>query len=199
MRSAGCSSSSGDFATLDTTSGPWEGRPGSTAAKGAATGRVAAFCGALVVAGVLAAGAFAAEPTKTTFTVTNSPNALTGVCTFDVAIASNATVTEIDYFNADSTFNRIYFHQVEQDTFSANGNSITGEPYVVNVEVLFDSSGNVTHVYGSGVVERIDLPDGTFFLSAGRADFAAHEGVTFLLSPDVGNPGDVAAFCAALS
>jgi hypothetical protein len=162
-------------------------------------GRVATFCGVLTAAGVLATSAIAGTPTKTTFTVTNSPNTLSGVCSFDVAISSNATVTETDYFNADGTLNRIYFHQVEQDTFSANGKSITGEPYTTNVEVLFDSAGNVTHVYGSGVVERLILPSGTLFLSAGRADFAAHAGVSFLLSPDVGNPGDVAAFCAALS
>jgi len=30
-------------------------------------------------------------------------------------------------------------------------------------------------------------------------DFVLHPGVTFLLSPDVGQSGDIAAFCAALS
>jgi hypothetical protein len=161
--------------------------------------RVAIVFTTLVVMGVLASTALAAQPTKTSFSVTGAPNTLSGVCSFDVAISSDVSGTEIDYFNADGTLNRIYFHQVEQDTFSANGTSITGEPYTANVELLFDSDGNVTHIYASGVVERLILPSGTLFLSAGRADFTAHPGVGFLLSPDVGNPGDVAAFCAALS
>jgi hypothetical protein len=107
--------------------------------------------------------------------------------------------TQIVYFNADGSVNRVYFHQVEQDTFSANGKSISGEPYDSNVQILFDSNGNLTHVYASGVVEHLVLPSGTLLLSAGRLDFLNHPGVAFILSPDVGNPGDVAAFCAALS
>jgi hypothetical protein len=57
----------------------------------------------------------------------------------------------------------------------------------------------VTHVFASGVVEKILLPDGTFFISAGRLDFLGHPGATFVLSPDVGNSGNVDAFCAALA
>ena len=59
--------------------------------------------------------------------------------------------------------------------------------------------GEVTHVYASGLVERVPLPDGTVFLSAGRLDFAAHPGSEFRIVPDVGRSGNVAAFCAALA
>jgi hypothetical protein len=73
-------------------------------------------------------------------------------------------------------------------------------PYTVNEEVLFDSSGNVTHVYAEGVVERVLLPNGSLFLTAGRTDFINHPGEGFVVVPDVGTPGgDVAGFCAALS
>jgi len=48
-------------------------------------------------------------------------------------------------------------------------------------------------------VSRVPLPDGSVFFSAGRADFTVHPGVTFLISPDMGNPGNIAAFCAALA
>jgi hypothetical protein len=68
-----------------------------------------------------------------------------------------------------------------------------------NAELLFDAAGNLTHVYASGVVEHIVLPSGSLFISAGRLDFLAHPGATFLLTPDVGESGDVAAFCAALT
>ena len=62
-----------------------------------------------------------------------------------------------------------------------------GTPFTFNVEVLFDSDGNVTHNFASGLFETIPLPDGSLFVSAGRADFTQHPGVTFLLSPDMGN------------
>jgi hypothetical protein len=153
----------------------------------------------LAVAGALASSAFAAAPTKTSFSFTGIPATLTGVCSFDVALSADVSGFEIDYTDQSGALTRIYDHVTEQDTFSANGKSITGQPYTTDVETLFDSSGNVTHVYGSGVAERLVLPSGTLFLSAGRSDFTLHPGVAFLLSPDVGNPGDVAAFCAALS
>jgi hypothetical protein len=160
--------------------------------------KLAVLCAALAAAAVLAANAFAAEPAKSSFSFTATAT-LTGVCSFDVSVTANVRGTQIVYFNSDGSVNRVYIHQVEQDTFSANGKSISGEPYDANVQILFDSNGNLTHVYSSGVVEHLVLPSGTLFLSAGRLDFVNHPGVAFILSPDVGNPGDVAAFCAALS
>jgi len=68
-----------------------------------------------------------------------------------------------------------------------NGRTLGGTRYAFDTEVLFDSSGNVTHIFGSGLVETIPLPDGSLFVSAGRLDFTQHPGVTFLLSPDMGN------------
>jgi hypothetical protein len=70
---------------------------------------------------------------------------------------------------------RIKDHVVEQDVFSANDETLTGLPFTFNIQVLFED-GEVTHVYASGLVERVPLPDGTVFLSAGRLDFAAHPG-----------------------
>jgi len=57
----------------------------------------------------------------------------------------------------------------------------------------------VTHTFASGLVEKVPLPDGSLFVSVGRVDFVAHPGVEFILSPDKGNPGNVAGFCAALA
>jgi hypothetical protein len=161
--------------------------------------RRVAFLLSLLAAGVFAASASATQPVITPFTATDVPGTLSGVCSFDVSISTDIRGTEIDYFDANGALTRSYVHVVEQDTFSANGKAITGEPFTFNIEVLLDADGNVTHLFASGVTERIVLPEGTFFLSAGRIDFSAHPGVGFLLSPDVGNPGNVAAFCAALS
>lgn len=153
----------------------------------------------LVVTGVLASAAAASPPVKTSFSDTDVPATLSGVCEFDVDISSDFTGTEIDYFDGSGNLTRAYVHIVEQDTFSANGTTFTGEPYTFNIEVLFDADGNITHAFASGVTSRIVLPDGTFFLSAGRLDFVAHPESSFVLSPDFGNPGDVDAFCAALA
>jgi len=156
------------------------------------------FLLSLAAAGIFANSAAARKPVITPFSLTGIPATLSGVCSFDVSVSSDLTGTEIDYFDQSGALTRVYVHQVEQDTFSANGKSITGLPFTFTLEVLFDSSGNVTHIYASGLVETILLPDGTFFVSAGRVDFAARPGVSFVISPDEGNPGNVAAFCGAL-
>jgi hypothetical protein len=67
------------------------------------------------------------------------------------------------------------------------------------LDIPLDSDGNPTAVVATGVAEKIPLPDGTLFVSAGYVDFLDHPGVSFILSPDRGNPGNVAAFCAALA
>lgn len=154
---------------------------------------------AAVVTAVFASAAAADKPAKTTFSGVTFSSVLTGVCLFPVDVASTVSGTEIDFVDQGGAVTRIYLYQVEQDTFTANGKTLTGIPFTFNLEVLFDSSGNVTHVFASGLVEKIPLPDGSLFVSAGRLDFAAHPGATFLLSPDKGNPGNVAGFCAALS
>lgn len=112
---------------------------------------------------------------------------------------SRPSRTEVDYRDQSGALTRIFAHQLEQDTFTANGTTLVGTPFMFNFEELFDSSGNVTHAYTSGLVETIPLPDGTLFISAGRTDFTQHPGAGFVLSPDMGNPGNLAGFCAALS
>ena len=63
---------------------------------------------------------------------------------------------------------------------------------------LFDDAGNLVHVYSTGVVVRMRLPDGTLFNAAGRVDSLNSTG-PFTITPDVGHSGNVAAFCQALS
>jgi hypothetical protein len=133
------------------------------------------------------------EPVSFTDTLT-----VEDICTFPVTITSTVTGHQTTFFDRSGAVTRIYIHIVEQDTFSANGVTLTGIPFTFNIEVLFEV-GEVTHVYASGLVEKVPLPDGSVFLSAGRLDFAAHPGAIFRIVPDVGRSGDVAAFCAALS
>ena len=147
---------------------------------------------------IFALSALADRPTRTEFTGATFSSVLTDVCAFPINVDSTISGFEIDYVDQSGALTRSFIHQVEQDTFTANGRTLVGTPYTVNTEVLFDSSGNVTQIFGSGLVETIPLPDGSLFVSAGRLDFTQHPGV-FILSPDMGHTGDLAAFCAALS
>ena len=130
---------------------------------------------AMLVAVVFVSTAAAGPPEKSEFSNIAFSSVLSDVCPFDVNVDSVVSGFEIDYFDSAGNITRAQIHQVEQDTFSANGKTLTG------------------------LVEKIVLPDGSLFVSAGWVDFADHPGVTFILSPDKGNPGNVAGFCAALA
>jgi hypothetical protein len=153
---------------------------------------------AAVSTAIFALPAAAAAPTKTSFSGTMSGVA-TDVCPFPITVDSTFSLTEMDFVDGSGALTRIYVHQLEQDTFTAHGKSLVGTEFTANYEMLFDSSGHTTHVYADGVVEKIRLPDGSLFISAGRLDFKAHPGAGYILSPDKGNPGNIAGFCAALA
>jgi hypothetical protein len=155
----------------------------------------------LVAVGAImfALSAVADRPTRIPFQSTFSNVVLTDVCAFPVNVSGTFSGFEIDYRDQSGALTRSFIHQVEQDTFTANGKTLVGDPFTTEFNIRFDSSGHVTHIYGTGLFETIRLPDGSLFISAGRADFTQHPGVGFLLSPDMGNPGNLAGFCAALS
>jgi hypothetical protein len=152
---------------------------------------------ALSVTGVLAHPAAAVEPTRVPIddTITSE---VTDICDFPVTITATLVGTETTFYDQSGEVTRQQIHVVEQDVFTANGQTLTGLPYTFNLQILFED-GEVTHIYASGVVARVPLPDGTVFLSAGRLDFVAHPEAEFRIVPDVGRSGDVAAFCAALA
>ena len=151
---------------------------------------------ALGTTAVLAQPAAAVEPTTEPIDETNT-FVVEDICSFPVTLTATIVGTATTFYDQSGAVTRIQIHLVEQDVFSANGESLTGLPYTFNIRVLFED-GEVTHAYASGLVSRVPLPDGTVFLSAGRLDIHAHPG-EFLIVPDVGRSGDVAAFCAALA
>jgi hypothetical protein len=148
---------------------------------------------------VFASAAGAAPPIKTSFQGATGSSTLSGVCSFDVHVDSVLTGFEIDFFDGAGNQVKAQIHQVEQDTFSANGKTLTGLPFTFNLDIPLDSDGNPTAAISTGIVEKVPLPDGSLFVSAGYVNFLDHPGASFLLSPDRGNNGNVAAFCAALS
>ena len=154
-----------------------------------------------VFACLLATAAFATPAAADTPVRNQHPDNYTAtiadLCAFPVFFDVVSDVTETSFFNRDGELIRQQLHIVEQDTLTANGKTAVGEPFTIDVELLF-SGGNPTHIFGRGVAERIRLPDGTLFIAAGRMDFINHPGVNFLITPDTGNPGNIAALCAAL-
>ena len=110
-------------------------------------------------------------------------------------------VTQTDFFDNHGIQTSSHFVITETDVFTANGNTLTGLPYHTSLRAVLDPSDpNIQlSAVATGVQSRIPLPDGSTFLSAGRLDFVAHPGETFILTPDTGRAGNVAGFCAALA
>jgi hypothetical protein len=153
---------------------------------------------ALSALGISTSTALADKPIKYEFPFLVE-GTLTDVCSFPVHISANVYITGIDFYDKSGVLTRTNWHMVEQDTFTANDKELVGIPFTFHVEWLYNSSGAVTHEYADGVTEKIPLPDGSLFISAGRVDFTAHPDVSFILSPDKGNPGNIEGFCAALA
>jgi hypothetical protein len=152
----------------------------------------------LSVLGVSTSAALADSPVKYQFTL-NDPGILTDTCSFPVNIYPNTLVTAMDFFDKNGALIRTEGFAVEQDMFTANGKTLYSVVYKYNGQFLYDSSGNFSHVYVNGPAVKVPLPDGSLFIAAGRSDFMAHPGASFILTPDKGNPGNIAGFCAALA
>src|SRR5215467_665279 len=124
---------------------------------------------------------------------------LTGACPFSITVDSTMTETDKFFSDQNGVLIRASAHVDEQDSFSANGKSLTGDPYTVNLQAFFDSSGNISEEYANGVIERVTLPDGSVFQSTGRVDFGAHGFPAFVVVSDYGSATNLDGFCAALS
>jgi len=118
-------------------------------------------------------------------------------CSFDIDVYTVINGTNKAFFDRNGLLTKERYHLTEQDVFTA-GNTLTGVPFTFNVTWLYDSAGNLTNVYASGVAEKVRLPDGSLFISAGRIDFAAHGFPQFILTPDYGTTQNLEGFCAAL-
>ena len=151
-----------------------------------------------VSAAIFALPAAADKPTKYEYPLHLS-GVITNVCSFPINVDTPFSVTEIDFVDASGALTKVVLHLAVQDTYTANGKTLVGMPFTWNREIFFDSSGNVTRDFSTGIVAKVQLPDGSLFISAGWYDFLAHPGDGAYLSPDKGNPGNIAGFCAALA
>jgi hypothetical protein len=97
----------------------------------------------IVAAAMLGAAAFAQSaaavaPIREDFTFTDATAVLTDVCSFPVTVVFSGSGTETDFFDENGNLTRVLIHQIEQDVFTANGETLVGLPYTFNLQVLFD-------------------------------------------------------------
>jgi hypothetical protein len=84
-------------------------------------------------------------------------------------LAGPASAVAPAYSDANGELVRVYLHFTSVvDTFSANGHTLVGLPYAGDYQLDFEN-GQLTRIAFSGEVERVVLPDGSVFFSAGRS------------------------------
>ena len=110
----------------------------------------------LVAVGAImfALSAVADRPTRIPFEGTFSSVPLTDVCAFPVNVNGTFSGFEIDYRDQSGALTRSFIHQVEQDTFTANGKTLVGDPFTTEFHILFDSGGSVIHPMALGSTRR---------------------------------------------
>jgi hypothetical protein len=119
-------------------------------------------------------------------------------CGFVVTVTGSGTYAGREYFDQNGLVVRTEDRDTEQDTFSANGKTLVGEPYSFNMTMRFDSDGKMTSWVESGFSTRVRLPDGGgLFINVGHFNVLGGTGWTW--KPDHGHTGDIDAFCAALA
>lgn len=131
-------------------------------------------------------------------TLTTDPAIIDDVCDFDITITGLLHERRAIYFDQEGSLEQIIVHTVETDTLTANGKTLHSLPYTYTVHFVINDFGELEHLYVTGIISRVPLPDGSVFLNAGRVDFMDHPDSAFLLSPDYGLTGDIEAFCSAL-
>jgi hypothetical protein len=146
---------------------------------------------------VLASSALAAKPQTFPIDATVTTT-VTDICSFPVTVTFTGVGTGHVFTDASGNVTSFQAHITETDTFSANGHTITGLPYHLFDVLRIDANGNVTETV-QGVAERLRLPDGSLFLSAGRLHVPPDSEQGFSIGPDCGRTGDIGALCAALA
>lgn len=145
-----------------------------------------------MAAPVASAAAPPARPYHGTSQITGiRPDAGLG-CVSPVEWEFVSTFTYADFSLKDGRIREVG-HQVEQDTFSANGKTLVGNPYKNNYTLVVSGDWQTYYSFvGSGTYLSVTLPDGTLIESSGRIDWM---GLSVAWTPDNGHTGDIAAIC----
>jgi hypothetical protein len=138
--------------------------------------------------------AIAEKPTREFVSVTNTV-VLDDLCEFPVTLT--AVLSGYGTFSADGGTE--FYHVTEEDTFTANGKTLTSLPYTFDLHATLDEDGNYEHFITTGQVVVVPVSQGVTFRAAGRFDFIDHGDVEFVWVPDSGTSMNQDAFCAALA
>jgi hypothetical protein len=158
-------------------------------------------------AALLVPPAFAGGTTHGTFTDTNQTyNDPAGdICPFAITITYNATGDYTDFYDDSGRFVGENDHIHAQNNYSANGKTLVGDWFTFEqiYKVAYDSGGHryQTSVAGTGQAEKVVLPDGSLFYSAGRIDYLSSAFIDhhWIIVVNSGLSGNIAGFCAALA
>jgi hypothetical protein len=155
--------------------------------------------GILVVTAVFASGAMAMPPTSSQHTASGSTTLAAGtLCSFPIQFYGTQTWTSTKFYDQNGLLVTDTARGTEQDTFSANGKTLQGNPYEFNVVNHF-VNGVFVNGTAAGVAELVPLPGGGVFIAAGRVNIYPDTPAP-IFTVDSGNSGNnLAAFCAALS
>jgi hypothetical protein len=156
---------------------------------------VAALVGAVALVVGSAPVASADRPLRTTEPLVGD-TFVRDLCPFRVRVQAEGTVVTVEH-TRDGVPTHTLVHAVETDTFSANGVTLVGETYRPQFRLVYGRTGELEHVYSSGVLTRVRLPDGRTFMAAGRFDFLTRT-EDFVVTPDSGTVRNLDAFCDAL-
>lgn len=170
-------------------------RPGGSQGVPRRTSRVTLAVATLVIAFLAFAPAASANSVVHGQYVEPATLQLTEVCAFPVTLDSVTWINETDNFAKDGSL-VVAWTARGQSTYSANGKTLVGEPATSRMTAVLDPEGNLVGGSIAGVIERLRLPDGTVFISAG---LVRNPSGVFVLAPDRGISGDVSALCAGLA
>jgi hypothetical protein len=158
-------------------------------------------------AALVVPAAFAGQTTHGTATITNRTyNDPAGdICPFAITIHYNMSIQYTDFYDQSGRVVGENDHVTGQNSYSANGKTLVGDPFTYEqiYKAAYDSSGSLyqTSVVGTGQAEKVPLPDGSVFYSAGRIDYLSPTFIEhgWIIVVNSGLSGNVAGFCAALA
>jgi hypothetical protein len=151
----------------------------------------------IAAAAALAQAATAIPPTTADSSEVGSLTLDAGtLCSFPIVLDYTQDRTITTFYGSDGVITKRITTGTEQDTFTANGKTVVGDPYHFTVLAEFENGVRVSR-YWTGNAERVHLPDDGIFILAGRT-LIPPSGL--VVTVDSGNAGNnLAAFCAALS
>jgi opacity protein-like surface antigen len=150
-----------------------------------------------VLALVAVSAASASPPVITRVPSLGTASAVvSGFCATDITLTFTVTDwSRTDFFDSAGNLTESHYKFFEQDTFTGPTGTLIGDKYSLEFMWTYDSSGNVTHIYGDGVQEKVTLPNGrAVLISVGRVDYLSGNP----LEPEFGHTSGFAPLCAAI-